>query len=186
MNGGLTYILSSYSQSIYCVHIYPGMATIKSIEMSAFYSVHVGWSPATNNLSIAWDVNISWTCVIAVLIILNWSTCPFYCSEDFAVRWIHDNSLFIADAILRFVVEWNTNSKNCHVAQTGWIKLTLHHITKCGLSACVRSCQALCSSLTLCFYHSVLQGGSVRSVGRTLVSGHSNESNWAVLPCSYN
>ena len=27
--------------------------------------------------------------------------------------------LFFSDTILKFLVEWNTNSKNCHVAQTG-------------------------------------------------------------------
>ena len=29
---------------------------------------------------------------------------------------------FVSDAMLRFIVEWNTNSKNCHVAQSGKVK----------------------------------------------------------------
>ena len=29
---------------------------------------------------------------------------------------------FVSDAMLRFIVEWNTNSKNCHVAQAGKVK----------------------------------------------------------------
>lgn len=33
--------------------------------------------------------------------------------------------IYVADTILRFLVEWNTNSKNCHVAQTGKVDLTV-------------------------------------------------------------
>ena len=39
-------------------------------------------------------------------------------SMNFISRFI----AFVSDAMLKFIVEWNTNSKNCHVAQAGKVK----------------------------------------------------------------
>ena len=46
----------------------------------------------------------------------NWSL--GLTSMNFISRFI----AFVSDAMLRFIVEWNTNSKNCHVAQSGKVK----------------------------------------------------------------
>ena len=75
----------------------------------------------------------------------------------------------VADAILSFVVEWNTNSKNCHVAQTGL------------LSQIVLLCQHLIRAvqhsfhvvLFIMLYKVVL---TFRSVDETLVCDHSNKT----------
>lgn len=42
----------------------------------------------------------------------------------------------VVDVILRFLVEWNTNSKNCHVAQTGenWFTMGWRYLFNLSLT----------------------------------------------------